>query len=128
MPTVSITKVFTFDAAHSLRDYQGPCENIHGHTYKLEVTVKGKLPDSGLVMDFTALKDAVETKIIHVFDHRYLNDLVEFNPTCENLLVHFWNIIHDSLHEYPTIHLEEITLWETPTARATLSRADLEES
>jgi 6-pyruvoyltetrahydropterin/6-carboxytetrahydropterin synthase len=73
--TVRVTKVFTFDMAHALYGYDGPCKNIHGHTYRLHVTVAGKIndqpghPEQGLVVDFGKIKDITVRHIISQFDH-----------------------------------------------------------
>ncbi|HEX9058876.1 MAG TPA: 6-carboxytetrahydropterin synthase QueD, partial [Clostridia bacterium] len=77
----TITKVFTFDCAHHLNEYEGKCKNIHGHTYKLEVTVKGPVQKNGLVMDFHDLDAVVENEILEMIDHKYLNEIFDFNPT-----------------------------------------------
>ena len=70
---IGITKVFTFDSAHHLNEYEGKCKNIHGHTYKLEVTLKGFTDKNGLVIDFHDLDDMVEEEILSQVDHKYLN-------------------------------------------------------
>jgi len=73
--TVRVTKIFVFDMAHALYGYDGPCKNIHGHTYKLSVTLKGtpvkdnSNPKAGMVIDFSILKQIVQEKIIKQFDH-----------------------------------------------------------
>ena len=54
--SIRITKIFTFDSAHQLEDYEGKCRQLHGHTYKLEVTVKGEMGENGMVFDFSILK------------------------------------------------------------------------
>lgn len=72
---VLVTKIFTFEMAHALLNYDGDCKNIHGHSYKLHVTILGKPlqnkehPKNGMVMDFKALKTIVKAKIINPFDH-----------------------------------------------------------
>ena len=77
-----------FSAAHSLRNYGGECEKLHGHNWKVRVTVSSAKPDDeGLVMDFKKLKD-ITNKFIERFDHVNLNELSEFkdeNPTTENI-------------------------------------------
>lgn len=76
------SKIFKFDAAHNLTKYHGKCERLHGHTYKLVVTVKGKLDEQDMVIDFALLKDIVQKEVIDILDHAYLNDIIE-NPTAE---------------------------------------------
>lgn len=77
-----LSREFTFDAAHRIVNYQGKCEKLHGHTYRLKVTVAGKLGDNGMVIDFAIIKKVVNEMIIDKLDHCYLNDLFE-NPTTE---------------------------------------------
>ncbi len=81
-----ISKIFKFDAAHRLPDYNGKCANLHGHSWKLVVTLEGEVEQNGMIIDFLELKNKVNEKIISKLDHSYLNDLVE-NPTCENMLI-----------------------------------------
>ena len=74
-PVIRITKEFKFEMAHALKDYDGPCRNIHGHSYEMKVTVSGtpvddkNNPKLGMVMDFGDLKKIVRETIIEVFDH-----------------------------------------------------------
>ncbi|MFN9801814.1 MAG: 6-pyruvoyl trahydropterin synthase family protein, partial [Bacteroidota bacterium] len=73
--TIRVTKRFTFDMAHALYGYDGPCKNIHGHTYHLAVTVAGVIniqeghPELGLVVDFSELKEITRQIILSEFDH-----------------------------------------------------------
>lgn len=140
-PYIRVTKRFTFDMAHALYGYDGPCKNIHGHTYVLSVTLKGKImngtnhPKDGMVIDFTDFKKLVKEKVIDVFDHSlvlnaisphgYIKDLKEnfekinyvpYQPSCENLLLDFMNRISRALPE--TISINNIKLEETPTSFA----------
>lgn len=138
---IRVTKQFTFDMAHALYGYDGPCKNIHGHTYKLSVTLKGKVienpnhPKNGMVIDFTDFKRIVADNIVSVFDHslvlnskapygdlKNLNEnferinFVPYQPSCENLLIDFLNKISSKLPEGVTIN--SIKLEETPTSYA----------
>ena len=100
-----ICREFYFDAAHHLLGYKGKCERIHGHTYKLEIVVEGKVGTNGMVMDFNELKKVVQDTILNKLDHENLNDRFD-NPTAENIAE--W--IFDRLeHEIP---LYSIKLWE----------------
>jgi 6-pyruvoyltetrahydropterin/6-carboxytetrahydropterin synthase len=75
-----------FDAAHFIKDYDGKCSNLHGHTWKICVWVRGdemRLDSKGLLWDFGNLK-----KLIGLFDHKNLNDVLDFNPTVENLVLY----------------------------------------
>ena len=121
---ISITKVFTFDCAHHLNNYPGKCKNIHGHTYKLEVTLKGMPDKTGLVMDFHDLNDIVENEILTQIDHKYLNDILDFNPTCEMLGLWIWDQLLKRL-EGLECSLEKVVLWETPTSYITIDAKDM---
>ena len=82
-------KIITqFGAAHQLRNYDGKCENLHGHNWKIEVFLKGEeLDKDGMLVDFTIIKERTK-EIIERFDHRFLNDLEcfsEINPSSENI-------------------------------------------
>ena len=124
---VSVTKIFTFDSAHRLDDYVGKCANLHGHTYKLEVTVKGRTDARGIVVDFGDIKSIVGEQILAKYDHRFLNDLMEFNTTAENMVVHFFEIIDNYLQKIQDgnpARLVRVRLWETPSAYAEVTRED----
>ncbi len=103
-----VSKEFTFDAAHFLTKYHGKCENLHGHTYRLRVTVEGPVGEDGMVVDFKELKVLVKEKVIDRYDHQNLNDFFE-NPSAELIAVQIWN---DLLKELP-VKLYEVVLWET---------------
>lgn len=145
--TVRVTKVFTFDMAHALFGYDGPCKNIHGHTYHLHVTLSGKInqqendPEQGLVIDFGVIKQITKDKVISQFDHAlvlhkdapysiegFLHEhfekviLLPFQPSCENLMMHFRDLI---MSELPAIvQLVKLRLEETPTSYAEWFKED----
>lgn len=119
--TIDITKIFTFDSAHKLEDYDGECKNLHGHTYKLEITIRGEIDHRGIVIDFNELKEIVKEKVIDVLDHKYLNEIFDFNPTCENILIWIFNEIDNAIKK-DKCWLKKVVLWETPTSYATLER------
>ncbi|WP_018132348.1 6-carboxytetrahydropterin synthase QueD [Effusibacillus pohliae] len=126
---VSVTKIFTFDSAHRLDDYIGKCANLHGHTYKLEVEVKGRTDHRGIVIDFTDLKKIVNEQIISKYDHQFLNDLLPFHTTAENMVVFFFGIIDTYLKQLeaaPPVRLQRVRLWETPTCYAEITREDFD--
>ena len=127
--------------AHALYGYDGPCKNIHGHSYRLEVTLIGEpkndsaVAKNGMVMDFTDLKASVKTNIVDVFDHalvlngnsphRSIPDLdttfekvifVDYQPTCENLLADFKNRIISLIPS--EVELKVIRLHETASSYA----------
>lgn len=89
-----ITREFTFDSAHYLTNYYGKCERLHGHTYKLEVTLEGEVQHNGLVIDFVLFKRIVEKYIIHKLDHQLLNDFFE-NPSSEQIVLWIWDQLKD---------------------------------
>ncbi len=104
----SVSRVFGFEAAHQLPWHEGKCRNLHGHSYRLEVTVEGPVGPDGIVVDFADLKVVVQREVIDRFDHRYLNDLLD-NPTAELLAAEVWKSI-----ETADFAVSRIRLWETP--------------
>jgi 6-pyruvoyltetrahydropterin/6-carboxytetrahydropterin synthase len=126
---VAVTKIFTFDSAHRLDDYIGKCANLHGHTYKLEVEVRGLTDHRGIVVDFTDLKKIVNEQIIAKYDHQFLNDHFPFNTTAENMVVYFFELIDNymkKLESQQEIELKRVRLWETPTSYAEVTREDFD--
>ncbi|GAB4254098.1 MAG: 6-carboxytetrahydropterin synthase [Vicingaceae bacterium] len=137
MSVIRITKECSFDTAHVLEGYPGKCKNIHGHTYHLKVTVKGKvnnadIPQKGMVMDFGDLKKILKEHIIPLYDHKliinaatqkYKNLLdnegvrpVNYQPTSENMLLEMVAIIKQHLPSHITLH--KVFLRETATSFA----------
>ncbi|NTW32579.1 MAG: 6-carboxytetrahydropterin synthase [Bacteroidetes bacterium] len=141
MATIRINKEFGFEMAHALLGYNGKCSNIHGHSYKLTVTLIGstidnlKDPKNGMVMDFGELKNIVNNEIINVFDHALvLNDatpdkenissmpvfekviFLPYQPTCENMLIDFASRISKCLSS--GIKLHSLKLRETDNSFA----------
>ncbi len=103
-----VSKDFTFDSAHFLTKYHGKCERLHGHTYKLRVTVEGPVGEDGMVMDFVELKRLVKEKVVDRYDHQNLNDFFE-NPSAELVATKIWEDLAPGL----PVKLYEVTLWET---------------
>jgi 6-pyruvoyltetrahydropterin/6-carboxytetrahydropterin synthase len=100
---------FHFAAAHRLPRYDGPCFRLHGHNYKLFVTVAGEPdPQSGMFLDFEVLRRIVNDQVLSRCDHRYLNDFIE-NPTAEHIAIWIWDQLKPALQG-----LCEVTLYETP--------------
>ncbi len=116
-----------FPAAHRLRGYQGKCENLHGHNWKVEVTIASeRLNDLGLAIDFKELKQKVG-KILEEFDHQFLNDLPPFrevNPSSENIARHIFDRLCEKLTE-PHLQVDQVAVWESDTACAIYSRKPL---
>ena len=102
-----LSKEFTFDSAHFLKDYHGKCERLHGHTYRMRVTVDGPIQENGLVMDFSDIKKIVNEKVVDIFDHNNINDTLE-HSTVENMCVWTWKQLKPELPM-----LVEIRIWET---------------
>lgn len=138
---IRITKVFCFEAAHLLDGYNGVCKNIHGHSYMLHVTIKGipindvTNPHDGMVIEFSLLKKIVNDLIISPFDHSLIlpervnkklanvvNDIenktvfTPFQPTCENLIIHFAHLLINHLPKGVSLH--KLKLYETATSYA----------
>ena len=138
---IRVTKEFAFEMAHALWNYDGPCRNVHGHSYRLFVTLSGNPlndpgdPKNGMVIDFSDLKNIVKKEIISVFDHsvvissQFDNEkttmfsamfgntvLVDYQPTCENLISDFAVRISKQLPG--KIKLHSLKLYETATSFA----------
>lgn len=142
MSKIRITKQFSFETGHALYGYDGKCKNVHGHSYKLSVTVIGTpINDSsnvkfGMVIDFSDLKKIVKSEIVDVFDHatvfnkntphvelaKELKDrghnvlLVNYQPTSEMMVIDFAEKIKKHLPQ--TIQLHSLKLQETDTSFA----------
>ncbi len=100
-----------FQAAHFLREYQGKCEKVHGHTFHVEVHVRvTQLDKTGIGIDFADIKQAL-TEILP--DHTMLNEVYEFNPSAENLARRF---LKDLKQRFP---VQSVTVWESEDASAT---------
>jgi 6-pyruvoyltetrahydropterin/6-carboxytetrahydropterin synthase len=117
----SITKQFRFEAAHSLPEHSGKCRNLHGHSYLLEVTVTGDVQTSGsaagMVIDFAELSDIVDREILSQWDHQYLNDIVSFTTSAENLAGECFRRLTSA-----GLDISRVVLWETAKAYATIEK------
>lgn len=142
MSKIRITKQFSFETGHALYGYDGKCKNVHGHSYKLSVTVIGTpISDStnvkfGMVIDFSDLKTIVKNEIVDVFDHATVFNkntphvdlakelknrghnvlLVNYQPTSEMMVIDFAQKINKHLPE--SIQLHSLKLQETDTSFA----------
>lgn len=114
MSKAEIFKEFTIDCAHSLPNVPDghKCKNVHGHTYKIRISIEGELDARlGWVMDFADVKAAFEP-IKMALDHRYLNDIPGLdNPTAEHIAIWIWRHLAAELKG-----LKEIWVFETPTS------------
>lgn len=108
-PRMDLSVDFHFCSAHRLPFYDGPCFRMHGHNYRLQVTLTGTPdPKDGMIRDFEEIRKAVWTHALEACDHHTLNDFIE-NPTAENMVVWLWEHIAPHLPG-----LKELCLWETP--------------
>ena len=107
-----------FAAAHQLREYEGGCERLHGHNWKIEVFVTGKeLGDDGMLIDFSEIKSATK-KVLDELDHRFLNDLDAFkavNPSSENIACHIFKSLSKELNSRQ-VRVSKVTAWESDSA------------
>lgn len=110
---VTIVKSFSFDSAHVLPWHNGKCKNLHGHTYRLEVSISGALNENGIVCDFSDVSALVKKEIVEKYDHKFLNDFFD-NPTAENMAVSF----HGTIKGFFPENYVKIKLHETPTSWA----------
>jgi len=105
-----------FSGAHNLRNYKGKCEELHGHNWKVEVTVcKNTLNAQGMIMDFKDLKNALK-RILSLLDHKYLNDIPSFgkkNPTSENIAEFIYKKLSAKIKNKILV-----TVWETENSSA----------
>lgn len=139
MSKIRITKHFEFEMAHSLLNYDGLCKFIHGHTYKLEVTLIGTAiddssnPKHGMLIDFKDLKTIVNKNVVNIFDHAYVINsqtpqeevkfirkfsertlVVDYQPTCEQLTLDFVDRLKNNFPNNIVLH--SLRLYETTTS------------
>ena len=116
-----------FSAAHMLKGYDGLCSNLHGHNWTVQVFIQATaLDDIGIAADFTVIK-RVLTEILSQFDHKYLNELPEFqgiNPTSENIARILFEKLAPAVAK-PGIKLDRVRVCESPTSGATYRPDDL---
>jgi len=110
-----------FSAAHHLRDYPGKCSRLHGHNYRVEVTVAGQqLNRHGMIIDFGQLKQICQ-QVIDELDHSLLNDhpfFQQHNPTAENIARYLYTQAAEALTN-TEVNLEAVRVWESATSSAT---------
>ncbi|MGQ8335639.1 6-pyruvoyl trahydropterin synthase family protein [Sunxiuqinia sp. A32] len=141
MTKIRVTKQFSFEMSHALMNYDGLCRNIHGHSYKLQVTVIGEPmlqsgnPKDGMVIDFSILKKVIKDKLIEPLDHSLMinnlsaheklvelgelydrHHIVNFQPTSENLVIYIAQKLKDILPEH--LDLCSVRLYETSNSFA----------
>jgi len=116
--TYTLRVLTEFAAAHTLRGYEGSCNRLHGHNWKVEVEVTaGELDDIGMAIDFREIK-RITRAVTDELDHRYLNELgpfTEVNPTAENIAAHCFREIGSRLN-CPAVQVSAVTVWENDRA------------
>src|SRR3954465_7517997 len=119
-----VTVEQTFAAGHALREYKGKCENVHGHNYRVQITVEGeRLNRIGLLGDFVELKRVVR-EVVAILDHQFINDLEPFtviNPSAENMAKYFYDEVSRRMDNTPVdapTRIAQIKIWETDTSIA----------
>lgn len=141
---MKVTKEITFDVAHMLSYYEGKCANLHGHTYKLQVTLKGDVDNEArMVLDFNILKDVLDQSVMDVFDHaiifsdpKFRNEaedglyiwakkygkkyavILNGKTTCEDMAPYIRELISENLLSRQIKAVVSVKLWETPTSFA----------
>ncbi len=114
-----------FASAHQLREYQGKCENLHGHNWRVMLRIKGKqLDKTGMLLDFGILKKLLRDTL-ESLDHRFLNETPPFdsiNPTSENLAKFLFEEINTLLPKGTSVH--DVTVWESEKSAAIYDGAD----
>jgi len=112
----------TFAAGHALRNYRGKCENLHGHNYRIQLTLQGpELDSAGLLVDFVQVKKLIGA-VVERLDHQYLNDVAPFdvlNPSAENMAKYFYDEISAGLGQATPAKVGQVQVWETDTTSAT---------
>jgi 6-pyruvoyltetrahydropterin/6-carboxytetrahydropterin synthase len=111
----------TFAAGHALRNYKGSCEDVHGHNFRVRVTVAGEQLDStGLLVDFVELKSLIDGVAAYL-DHKFINELPPFdqiNPSAENLAKYFYDRVSAGMKSDVPVRISEVCVWETDTSSA----------
>lgn len=111
-----------FSSAHYLKNYQGACEKLHGHNWKVELVVEGEnLNETEILIDFKELKKILK-EVLEELDHRLLNEHPHFqnkNPSSENISKFIFERVKDKIKAFPEVKVKEVTVFETEKASAT---------
>jgi 6-pyruvoyltetrahydropterin/6-carboxytetrahydropterin synthase len=107
----------TFAAAHALRNYKGACENLHGHNFRVQVTIEGeRLDAAGMLVDFIDVKNLMR-QVMARLDHRNLNEVAPFdaerNPSAENIAEYFYREMSSGMNAAVPVKIREVRVWET---------------
>jgi 6-pyruvoyltetrahydropterin/6-carboxytetrahydropterin synthase len=117
MRSYTVTVQSTFSAAHMIRGYRGTCERLHGHNWKVEMSLRrGELDETGLSVDFREAK-RVLGEVLEALDHRVLNEVPPFdreNPSAENLARH---VFEEARKRLPVGEVLEVVVWESESSR-----------
>ena len=130
---VTLTRKFSFSAAHNLLNYDGDCKNLHGHTWKFKVYITGYVnPETDMVLDFKTIKSTIDDIVEEKLDHKYLNESIGDgikNPTAENIV--YWLYREIGLRLIPIgrtlpspLILEKIELWESDNSSCIIHKDD----
>lgn len=118
-----LTVVTQFAAAHQLRKFRGKCEKLHGHNWRIEVSLTGeKLNNAGVLIDFKEIKEATD-RILEELDHSFLNELPKFkdqNASSENIAAYIFEKLGSTLNNNQ-IKVTKVTAWESDSAGASYS-------
>jgi 6-pyruvoyltetrahydropterin/6-carboxytetrahydropterin synthase len=116
-----VTVEQTFAAGHALRNYRGKCENVHGHNYRVRITVQGdRLDPTGLLVDFVELNRLIGGAVEYL-DHRFINDLPPFdelNPSAENIAKYFYERVSTGIKSEVGAQVSAVQVWETDASSA----------
>lgn len=116
-----LTTIVDFEAAHCLPGYPGKCSRLHGHNWRVEVTVAGReLDELGMLIDFRVLKQEIN-RVIETLDHYYLNEIEPFrsqNPTAENIGRYIYRELKGRLSPTGRVDVLAVKVWESPSAAA----------
>jgi len=120
-----VTVEDSFSSAHSLRGYEGKCENLHGHNWKVVVSIKGeKLNNIGILIDFKDIKSILKS-VLSELDHKSLNDIPPFdkiNPSAENISFFIFSKIKEKLPN--NLKIQKVEVWESANSFATYYEGD----
>jgi 6-pyruvoyltetrahydropterin/6-carboxytetrahydropterin synthase len=124
-PLYELKIITQMAAAHQLREFDGKCEKLHGHNWKIEVCVAGQdLRDNGILIDFKLIKEAAQ-KVLHELDHSFLNELECFksvNPSSENIARHIFLSLSKELDDVH-VRVSKVTAWESDSACASYTES-----
>jgi 6-pyruvoyltetrahydropterin/6-carboxytetrahydropterin synthase len=118
---IAIGKYFEFEASHKLpnREVSGKCNDLHGHSYKLEVEICGEINEYGWICNYSELKKIINDSVIKKYDHTYINDFMNV-PTAENILIDIYNILTKEFSN-KNYKLKRLKLYETSSSYAEIT-------